>query len=336
MSVRRLVSVLSVSVVAFATSVAVAQPAKDAPPAPSGSPPPAAEGGEGSAVEMVEDPPSDMEGTDENPDAPRTIGNEPAAVTAIPEKKKTVGYPIEEALRPITLPQNMTEVSIDPHVQVSPFHGTAALRGRYGITRQVQLGLTYVLGGVYDDPGTVSDKTSFHPGKAVGVDVTILLRNFLGLKIGVPVYIDPVAVGMTIGVPMRFYLTEKFTLGGMDDLLTFKIRKFAPTFINDVDNARGAAFDENNTTQSRGQLRFSVYGIYQHKPNFALIGRAGVTIDDFSGTRNNFGYGGQFTHLRAGFQFTPRRYLDLGLSVGFDDVSELGSFSPAAFLAVRI
>ena len=51
-------------------------------------------------------------------------------------------------MRPITLPQNMSEVAIGPHAQVSTRPaGTDALRARYGITRQVQLGLTYVLGG---------------------------------------------------------------------------------------------------------------------------------------------------------------------------------------------
>jgi hypothetical protein len=40
--------------------------------------------------------------------------------------------------------------------------------------------------------------------------------------------------------------------------------------------------------------------------------------------------------IRAGFQYSPRKYLDLGLSIGFDDLSAVGSFAPAGFLAVRI
>ena len=53
-----------------------------------------------------------------------------------------------------------------------------------------------MLGGIYDDPATTGDgQDGFHPGKAVGVDVTVLLQNWLAVRVGVPVYIDPVAVG---------------------------------------------------------------------------------------------------------------------------------------------
>jgi hypothetical protein len=40
--------------------------------------------------------------------------------------------------------------------------------------------------------------------------------------------------------------------------------------------------------------------------------------------------------LRAGVNYTPKKFLDLGLSLGFDDMSETGSFGPAGFLAFRI
>jgi len=137
MTARRLISVLSVGLLASATVVA-AQPSspatkkaapkatkgdKQAPLAPvkdagagakagsavgggatggaagSGM----AGGGEGSAVQMTEDPPpSDMTGTDENPDAPKAIGDgEVPAVTAGPAKIRS-GYPIEEIARPIS------------------------------------------------------------------------------------------------------------------------------------------------------------------------------------------------------------------------------------------
>lgn len=339
MSVRRLISVLSVCLVATITTSVVAQPAgapapaKD-PPA-DGAPPPA--DGEGSAVQMVEDPPPDMDGVDENPDAPRTVGGTSVKAAAIPEKQKSAGYPIEEALRPITLPQNMSEISLAPHAQISPYAGSDALRARYGITRQVQLGLTYVLGGIYDDPGTVmSDKIGFHPGKAVGLDVTVLLQDWLAVRMGVPVYIDPVAVGLQLGAPMRFYLSDKLTVGGLEDLVTVTINKFPPSLYQEAANAQGAANDDNNTTQSRGALRFNGFAIYQYRERVALIGRVGIMLDDFSSTRNNAGYGGVFTSIRAGFQYTPRKYLDVGASLGFDDLSKAGSFAPAGFLALRI
>src|SRR5436190_18985190 len=85
----------------------------------------------GSAVQMAEDPPpSDITGTAENPDAPHSMvdGDAPPAVEAVAAPVRPAGYPIEEALRPITPPPNLSEVSLLPHAQVSPYAATTALR----------------------------------------------------------------------------------------------------------------------------------------------------------------------------------------------------------------
>ena len=59
--------------------------------------------------QMTEDaPPADMNGTDENPDAPRGIERAERSPRSRRSSKQPPGYPIEEALRPITLPQNMS------------------------------------------------------------------------------------------------------------------------------------------------------------------------------------------------------------------------------------
>lgn len=358
MSLRRLVSVLSVGVmVASATAVAQPKAAPKADPkaapkadakAPAPAPAPAADpaaapaapapADAGAPVQMAEEPPpADMDGVNENPDAPRTGGDDSTSVTATAPAKATGGYPIEEAARPITLPANMSEVSIDPHIQVSPALATTTLRARYGITRQVQLGVTYVLGGLYDDPSTMTDKTGFHPGKTVGVDVTYLVQNWVGIKLGVPVYVDPVAVGLTIGVPLRFRFGDKLTIGGMDNLVNVAVNgKFAPTFYQEGVNAYASETSEmSNTIQSRGSLTFSAYGIYQYRPNLALIGRIAMHLEDFAINRTDGG-GGITSSIRGGFQFTPKKFLDLGLSLGFDDLAHGGTFAPAGYLAVRI
>jgi len=355
MSVRRLVSVLSVVLVASAT-VVVAQPkkndpktpvapAKDATPAAGSAAPAGSGSAEGSAVEMVEDPPADMEGINEDPDAPKTGSGSDASVVAVPEKKKTSGYPSEEALRPITLPANMSEISLGFSLPVDPFVATAALRARYGITRQVQLGLTYVVAGVYDDPGTTgTSKRAIHPGKAVGLDVTILLQDWIGLRIGVPVYIDPVAVGITLGAPMKFRFADgKLAFGGLDDFINIALpfgAEFAPSLTQESTNALFAFYDTNGTPPSRGSLRFSGFAVYQKDPKLAFIGRAGVILDNFTSTRTadarGFGYGGAATFIRAGLQYTLKGKLDLGASVGWDDLSKIGGFAPAGYLSVRI
>lgn len=292
-----------------------------------------------------------MEGIDENPGAPKLPGEETKVVVKVPEKKvRRAGYPIEEALRPITLPANMAEVAIGPRAQVDikddvGYAGSDTLRARYGITRQVQLGLNYVLGGVYDDPKMPADKVGFHPGKALELHVTYLVKDYLGVRVGVPVWIykpadtapggSAPAFGLNIGVPLKFRFGEKFAIGGLDDLLSIKLTRFAPSLEHEYLNAFRAAADDTNTATSAGFLRFSGYGIYQRSPKLALIGRIGVTLEDFETTRTTAG-GGVTTMLRFGVEYTVRKYLDVGVTLGFEDLSDLGSFGPTSLLAFRI
>jgi hypothetical protein len=357
MRVRRLITALSVCLAASA-SLAVAQPkgdpkkgpaapakepAKD-PKAPAPAPGPGTGAGAGGeVVQMSEDtPPADIEGKDENPDAPRTVGEEPAPVVVTQEAApRPTGYPIEEAMRPITLPKNMSEVAIGPHAQISPYRGADALRARYGITDKIQLGLTYVLGGIYDDPATANEKIGFHPGKAVGLDLTVMIKDWLGVRVGVPVYIDPLALSLALGAPMKWqFAGGKYALGALDDFLNIRMYRFVPSFYQEFDNALGAAGTGemgSNTIQSRGYIRFSGFGIMQYQPKLAFIARLGVSVEDFSTTRSNAGdNSGLKSFLRAGLQYSVRKYLDLGFSVGFDDLARGGSFAPAGLLAFRI
>lgn len=365
MTARRLISALTVGLAATATVAAAPKaparkapakagqkakgplaPAKDASP-PAGSAAPAAGSaaprtgsGDGSAVQMTEDPPpKDISGVDENPDAPRTIvdGDAPPPVVAPAPTRAPSEYPIEEVARPITLPQNLSEVSIGPHAVISPYAGADALRARYGITSKVQLGLTYVLGGIYDDPSTVESKQAFHPGKAVGLDVTVLLQDWIGVRVGVPLYISPLAVSLALGAPIKFTFGDKFALGGLDDLLNIRIHRFAPTFYQEVQNATNASNTLTNTVKSQGELRISLFGMYQYEPDLVLIARTGIQMEDFASGKTN-GCAGECltTFLHAGLRYTPRKYLDLGLSIGFDDLAHGGTFAPAGFLAFRI
>lgn len=371
MKARRLLSVLSVGLIASATIVA-AQPAKKAAPAKgakkgplapakdtgtpakttgapakdpgapakAGSAAGAPTGGEGSAVQMTEDPPpSDINGVDENPNAPKSLvdGDSPTAVTAAAPAKDRVGYPLEEVARPITLPQNLSEVSIAPHAAISPYASAMALRARYGITPKIQLGLTYMLGGIFDDPETPEKKQGFHAGKAVGLDVTVMLQDWIGVELGIPVYISPLAVSIALGAPIKFTFGDKFALGGLDDFLNIRVSRFAPTFYQELQNARGASDIMTGTIKSAGELRVSIYGMYQYQPNLAFIGRTGIQMEDFA-TGKTDGCNGEClsTFIYAGLRYSPRKYLDLGFSIGFDDLAHGGSLAPAGFLAFRI
>jgi hypothetical protein len=364
MSLRRLISVLGVTVFATSALVAAAPAKKKAPAKPSGPVAPAkdtgsaaggaagggsgsaAGGGDasGSAVQPIEDtPPSDMNGVNENPDNPHAMTNQPDAPVVVAPVAKPTGYPIQEVLRPITLPQNMSEISIAPHLQVSPFLASDAIHARYGITSKVQLGLSYAYFGAYDrdltDPAA-SSKIGFHSGKTFGIDVTILLQNWLALRVGVPLYINPVAFALAIGAPIKFTFGDKFAVGGLDDLLLIKLSKFAPSLYQEGYNAEAAHNLTTNTQQSNGHLRFSFYGEYQHDDKLALIGRIGIDTD-LGATSGGGGAGtssnsGTQTFIKAGLQYSPRKYFDIGGQLGWDDLSTLGTFGPQLFLALRI
>jgi hypothetical protein len=337
---------------------AFAQPKKGAPAPKGGSgsgsaaaPAPASGSGSGSGSAAApppvdEGPPPDMEGKDENPGAPRGTADEPdKPVVKVPEKRQT-GYPTQEVLRPITLPANMAEVSIGPHAQVSikddiGYAGSDSLRARYGITRQIQIGLTYTFAGIYDDPKTQADKLTIKPGKALGLDVTYLVKDFIGVKLGVPVWIykpeggGAPAVGLQIGVPLKFRFFGKLAITGLDDLLSIKLTKFAPSYEYEYLNAYRAAANDLNTKSPAGFIRFAGNVIYQKDPKLALLGRFGITFEDFASERTSKG-GGSTSFLRAGVEYTAKKYLDVGFTLGFDDLSDLGSFGPWALLAFRI
>jgi hypothetical protein len=345
MQLRRILSVASVVVIA--TGVALAQPKKGATPAPTApatgsaaAPAGSAAPAEGSAVQPIEDaPPADMEGRDENPDAPRgTETDQPAVVATAPVKP--AGYPIELAQRPITLPANMAEVTIDPHIRVSPFAGSTALRARYGITPKIQLGLTYMMGGSYNEPSTMMKDYGFHPGKAGGLDVTVLLQNWIGVRVGLPMYLDPFAMSVSLGAPMKFKLTDKVAIGGMDEILNIALpvgAEFAPSLYHEETNAVWAYLDSNGSTQSGGTLRFSGYGIYQQKANLAIHGRLAIELEDFATNRGDSGYGGATTNIHGGVLFSPKKFLDVGGTLGFDDLSQMpDSLAVSLALNVRI
>lgn len=287
------------------------------------------------------EPPPDMQGTAETPEEPHLTGTEPVPVVT-PKAVKPNGYPTEEVLRPITLPARMSEVSIAPHAQVSPFTGSDAIRARHGITSNIQIGLTYLYLGIYDrnsvDPGE-SSKVGVHSGKAFGFDVTVRLQDWLAVKAGVPMYGGPFAASLALGVPVKFTFGDKFAIGGLDDLVDIKLYRFAPSYYQDVANARGALVVSNGTQQSRGHLRLSGYGIYQHSPRLAVIGRLGVDNDlglASDGPAGTSSGGGTVTFIRAGVLYAVRSYFDAGFSLGWDSLATAGSFGPQLSLALRI
>lgn len=289
-----------------------------------------ADGGAGSEVELDEDPApaaGDESGAEENPDAPR-LGEQPVAEGPVAPKARPTGYPINEVLRPITLPDFTSEVRLDLRLFPDPVDAELGLRARYGITRQAQVGVRYGIGGFYNDGK--QDKVRFNTGKAVGVDFQFLVTDWIAPRMTIPMYVDPFAIGMTLGAAMKFRLGDKVALVGFEDVVGFKLSdKFVPDLENERYNEATADALETNTITSDGYLRFDFGAVYQVEDNLALTGRFGVTFDDFSDED-------AATALRVQAQYTPRRMIDLIGHLGMAALDDSHTFSVGAAIAVRI
>lgn len=300
----------------------------------------------GSAVQMTEDtPPADMNGVDENPDAPRAAGTDDQKVVKVAPPPKPTGYPVEEALRPITLPKFMTEIRLDPQLEAGggtalPFEMTTTLRARFGITDKIQVGLAYNLFAIYADPTTMSRNYSAQYGRTLEVNATYLLQDWIGVRIGLPMYLNPAAVGLSLGAPIKFKLFGgRIAIGGLDDLLEFALGDFPPLVYNEDYNAIAAnTLSTSNTSQASGVLRISVYGVYQLQREIAIIARLGEQ-DFLGGPSGGAGAGNDSsaqTFLFGSVQWSPRPNIDVGATLGFYDLSQAGSFGPSAFAALRL
>ncbi|MEZ4359685.1 MAG: hypothetical protein R3B48_05850 [Kofleriaceae bacterium] len=290
-----------------------AAPSKKAKPSPA----PAKEAEDAEAATPAEAakpeppaPPTDLDGADEDPEAPEEFDAPPPPVAKAQPKRRPEGYPIEEVWRPLTLPRLVTEVSLDTRFTFGPFVNGIALRGRFGITPQVQVGLAYNIGGIYDDGNR---STAFNTGKAVALTGAYQVKEWIAAQIAVPIYLEPFAASVTLGAPMKFRFAGRYALVLAEDLIDLRLTKFVPSLTSEKENEANAANIANNTTTLRGAFRFSGAGVYQHKPDLAFIGRLAVSIVDFDSQK--LGY-----LLKVGAQKTLRKTIDLSATMGFDDL----------------
>ncbi len=328
---KRLRTALVVALGVSVPAVAAAQRPGPAP-APADDAKPAPADGEGQEVELEDDPPpDDMEGTSENPDAPRLVGGEEVPTGPQAPAVKRTGYPLEELLRPLTLPAVMTEVGLDLRSTFGNFDAEIGLRARYGITRQWQLGLRYLIGGLYDDPASVGDDAvKFNTGKAVGLDVTYLVFDWLAGHVTIPVYVDPLAVAVTLGAPMKFRLNDKLAIVALDDFIDIRISNFVPSLTHESVNEGNVILDETNSTRARGNLHLRAGVIYQHKPDLALRGEFRQTFEDFGDNDNA-------TALDASVQYSPSPKMDVTGRIGFERLDDaVDSFGLLVAAAYRI
>ncbi|WP_428268236.1 hypothetical protein [Haliangium sp.] len=230
-------------------------------------------------------------------------------------------YPVELALRPVALLPGVAEVGLDAPLFVSPAAVTTTLRARYGVIDHLELGLRYGIVAA-DEDGGVS-------GKTVGIDITGPITDWVAAQLTVPILLDPFAMGITLGAPLKFHLGRSLGLFFGRDLVSVRVSKFVPS-IDDPRVNRGllAALD-TNTTVSRGDLRFIGGIIYQIQPNLAVTADGGVVAPDFRGESAQVPLGGTVT-------WSPLSALDLAARLGFADLGDGDTFGLTFGAAARL
>ena len=294
-------------------------------------------GDAGKPVDMPEDNTvADPSGMEENPGKPTgaltaKIDETPTGVVVTaPPPKVREPYPIEEVWRPLTLPRLMSEAGFDVRDNIDPFIANTTLRGRFGITKKIQVGLEYTIGGFYDDDGAGDGGVRFNTGKAIGLDLTYGIFGWLAARMAVPMYFSPYSIGVTLGAPMKFHIGEKFAFGGFNDFISITIRHFTPSTTSEFYNEGLAGQVNTGGMLPAGAIRLSGFAVYQAKTNLAIGGRFGVAWEDFKDSDALYGVWGTL-------QYSTSKKLDFGGQAGLGDLSDArNSIQVNLFAQMRI
>jgi len=286
----------------------------------------------GDEVELEPDPPDPdglPAGARENPNEPIVIGeNDAKTIKKKAPPKGPATYPLALKDRPLTLFANMAEVRIDFPVTTITDHAVASgvLRGAYGVTNEVEIGLHYGFGSI--------DSDGYLEGKAFSVDAGYKLTDWASVRLSVPILVDPFAMALTIGAPLRFRIMNKVALEIGGDLVSFKLSNFIPDVSNSIYNSAQVAADMTGTDLPSAEIRVIGGVIYQHTDKLALTARIG-----FIDQRGVPGLGDQPVPLYLGAMLTNpmKAGMDYGVRVGFADLGDAGNtLGLSLFAALRI
>ncbi len=301
-------------------AAATAQPKKDDKAAPAPTKP---AGDTGKEVEMGEDdaPIADETGMEENPDAPTTGGDDTNQRVVMKAPTGPVEYPVESHRRPITLHGGMSQATLDYPVFFDPFRTAGQLVAAYGITAEIEAQLRYGIGSYSNDA------SKYYAGKSVALGGVYQVMPWLGAQLELPILLDPFAMGVTLGAPLKFRF-DKFALFVGRDLVTFKIAKFAPIVEDALATEALRAAEEVNAILPDGTLRITGGIIYALKPNMSITGETGIVAVDFAGDEATW-------LLRASVAMESKRF-DYGARLGIEDLDDTESINLALFGSLRI
>jgi len=290
---------------------------------------------EGKEVELGDDmvaPVDDGEspgGVEENPGAPHAVGMETDKKKAGPEPGTRGPYPIELAARPITLNSGMSEVSLEIPTNLHPFFTAGTLRGSYGVNDKIEISLRYGLGAL-GSPNEDDQDDGFKEGKAVGIEAVYLVNKYIGVQVAVPLLLDPVAFGLSLGAPIKWQPFDQLAFVFGRDLVNIKIKRFVPSVDNAAVDAALVAADESNTLEDDGSIKLLLGVIYQSSPKVSVLGETGFVATDFGTTDAGF-------PLRVSFMYSSTNKLDLGARIGFTNLDQATDhFGLTVFCALRL
>jgi hypothetical protein len=242
-------------------------------------------------------------------------------------------YPRELVLRPLTLAAEQAEVAIDMPFVARDGHPTLhqILRGAFGVTVDLQLGVTYTVG--LERFSAEGEEKGFEVGKAVSLDAAYtIIPGYLAAQLRLAFYADPdvFGLGLILGVPFKITIGREWAVFGGADLVSVKLKEFAVDPADPASNLRDVDNVGRGVDTDSGSVDFTGGVAYQAKPNLAVWGTIGVGWPNFDTNDQPFA-------LFTGLTFSPRRFWDIGARVGFlalDEPAE--SFSVGVFAALRI
>jgi hypothetical protein len=265
-------------------------------------------------------------GAEENPEAPVTEFQEisqPDVQVQRPAPPVPTEYPIERVLRPITLPERMTEVTLDAPNSFNPYEQSGLLGARHGITAEIQAGLRYGTGTLHDG--------EYFVGKAVSLDGEYKVFDWLAAQLSLPMLVDPFSLGVTVGAPMKFTFFERLRFDLLRDLVTFKVSRFAPSVVDAELNDVQVEADETNSIIEDGRINLNAGATWQLQRQIALEGRFGVQAPDFEFQSDSP------TALDVGLIYSGSNKVDVGGRIGFADLNHTDeTFGVWLLAALRI
>ncbi|MBI4510101.1 MAG: hypothetical protein HY698_10740 [Deltaproteobacteria bacterium] len=276
------------------------------------------------------DPPSDEDTADE-PAAPEAETVESSVAEQVsasaPRRFTKQDYPTELILRPLTLPAEQAEISLDvPVVTTEEVALTQVLRGAYGINGDLTIGLTYSFGAQTLSPA------SYEASKAFSLDgAYTIVPGWLAVQASMPFYVDPFAMSVALGVPFRVTLSSKWALFGGQNLLQLKLVKF-PVDPSDPSYNIGVVVRDQPGQEEPpvGHLNLNFGALYQARPDMAVTFTTRFRLPDFNEDDMP-------VSMFIGGTWAVTRVVDVGGRIGFGRVDEVkDSLTLAVFAAYRL